>query len=64
MEECNRDYLRTEYGISMSTEMVKVDGRLLPAPAVVLGDSKQENPRDGSRDMKDKRFFSGMSVNT
>ena len=62
VEQCNRDYLLKEFGISMSTEMVKVDGRVLPAPALMLGGGKKENPRDGSWDMRGKQFHSGKTL--
>ena len=62
VEQCNRGYLLKEFGISMSTEMVEFGGRVLPAPALMLGGGKKENPRDGSWDMRGKQFHSGKTL--
>ena len=46
----------------MSTEMVKVDGRVLSPPAVELGGDRTEQPRNGSWDMRNKKFKAGEAV--
>lgn len=45
--------------------MVRVDGRVLPAPKIKLGPQNQALvPRDGSWDMRDKALHQGADINT
>ena len=57
------EYLENEFGISVSPEQVKLDGRVLPAPQLNLGSQdKALVPRDGSWDLRDKHLFSGAEL--
>ena len=56
-------YLRDEFQTSISTEMVKVEGRVLPAPRINLGPQDQPLvPRDGSWDMRNKSLHDGARI--
>lgn len=59
----NRDYLSKEFGMEMKPQLVDVQGRVLPPP--VLGIGGRDNrltPRDGSWDMRNKQFYSGVAI--
>ena len=59
----NRDFLSKEFGMTMNSQPTDVQGRVLPAP--VLGVGGHDNrlvPRDGSWDMRNKQFYSGVDI--
>ena len=61
--ETSGEYLEKEFGISVNSEPVKVDGRVLPPPQLNLGpQDKALVPRDGSWDLRDKHLFSGAEL--
>jgi len=65
MIQTNSKYLQEEFQTSVSPEMVKVDGRVLPAPKIKLGPQDQALvPRDGSWDMRSKLLHEGACINT
>ncbi|XP_078383843.1 protein argonaute-2-like isoform X2 [Oculina patagonica] len=65
MIKASSKYLREEFKTSISTEMVKVDGRVLPAPKLNLGPQDQALvPRDGSWDMRNKSLHDGARIQT
>lgn len=65
MIQTNSKYLREEFQTSVSPEMVKVDGRVLPAPKIKLGPQDQALvPRDGSWDMRSKRLHEGARISS
>ena len=65
MMQTNSKYLREEFQTSVSPEMVKVDGRVLPAPKIKLGQRDQALvPRDGSWDMRNKMLHEGARIST
>jgi len=58
-------YLKEEFQTSVDPEMVKVDGRVLPAPKIKLGPQDQALvPHDGSWDMEDKALHQGAHIDT
>ena len=58
-------YLKEEFKTSVSTEMVKVGGRVLPAPKLNLGpQDKPLVPRDGAWDMRNKSLYDGARIQT
>ena len=58
-------YLKEEFQTSVNPEMVKVDGRVLPAPKIRLGPQDQALvPRDGSWDMRNKALHQGAWIDT
>ena len=58
-------YLKEEFKTSVSTEMVKVGGRVLPAPKLNLGpQDKPLVPRDGAWDMRNKSLNDGARIQT
>jgi len=65
MIQTNSKYLKEEFQTSVSPEMVKVDGRVLPAPKIKLGPQDQALvPRDGSWDMRSKLLHEGARIST
>ncbi|XP_020617506.1 protein argonaute-2-like isoform X1 [Orbicella faveolata] len=65
MIQTNSKYLREEFQTSVSPEMVKVVGRVLPAPKIKLGPQDQALvPRDGSWDMRSKLLHEGALIST
>lgn len=48
--------------MSINKSMVDVDGRVLSAPDVQLGDSGKVVPKDGTWDMRGKKFFRGADI--
>ena len=65
MTRTSSKYLREEFKTSVSTEMVKVEGRVLPAPRINLGPQDQPLvPRDGSWDMRNKSLHVGARIDT
>ncbi|KAL9962338.1 hypothetical protein ACROYT_G031432 [Oculina patagonica] len=65
MVQTSSKYLREEFKTSVSTEMVKVGGRVLPAPTLNLGPQDQALvPRDGSWDMRNKSLHQGARIET
>ena len=63
MARASRKYLRDEFQTSVSTEMVKVEGRVLPAPRINLGPQDQPLvPRNGSWDMRNKSLHDGARI--
>ena len=58
-------YLNEEFKTSVSTDMVKVDGRVLPAPKLNLGPQDQPLvPRDGAWDIRNKSLHKGARIQT
>ena len=66
MIKASSKYLREEFNnTSISSEMVKVDGRVLPAPKLNLGPQDQPLvPRDGAWDMRNKSLHEGARIQT
>ena len=65
MIQTNSKYLKEEFQTSISPEMVRVDGRVLPPPKIKLGPRDQALiPRDGSWDMRSKMLHEGARINT
>ena len=65
MIKASSKYLKEEFKTSVSSEMVKVDGRVLPAPKIKLGPQDQALvPRNGSWDMRNKSLHEGARVQT
>ncbi|CAH3143541.1 unnamed protein product, partial [Porites evermanni] len=65
MIKTNQKYLREEFQTSVDPEMVKVDGRVLPAPKIKLGPQDQALvPSNGSWNMLDKALHQGAVINT
>jgi len=65
MIRASSKYLNEEYKTSVSTDMVKVDGRVLPAPKLSLGPQDRPLvPRDGSWDMRNKSLHKGVRIRT
>jgi len=65
MIQTNSKYLKEEFQTSVSPEMVKVGGRVLPAPKIKLGPQDQALvPRDGSWDMRSKLLHEGARIST
>ena len=65
MIQTSSKYLREEFKTSVSPEMVKVDGRVLPAPKLKLGPQDQALvPRDGVWDMRNKSLHEGARIQT
>ena len=63
MNRASSKYLKDEFQTSVSTEMVKVEGRVLPAPRINLGPQDQPLvPRDGSWDMRNKSLHDGARI--
>ncbi|XP_022799706.1 protein argonaute-2-like, partial [Stylophora pistillata] len=63
MTRTSSKYLKDEFQTSISTEMVKVEGRVLPAPRINLGPQDQSLvPRDGSWDMRNKSLHDGARI--
>ena len=61
----SRKYLKEEFQTSVSPAMVKVDGRVLPAPKIKLGPQDQAViPRDGSWDLLGKSLHEGAQIET
>ena len=61
--ETSGGYLEKEFGISVSPELVKLDGRLLPAPRLKLGSQDEALvPQNGSWDLRDKHLFTGTEL--
>ena len=65
MMRSSAKYLKEEFQTSVNPEMVKVDGRVLPAPKIKLGPQDQALvPRDGSWDMRNKALHQGARIDT
>ena len=65
MTRTSSKYLKEEFDTSVSTDMVKVEGRVLPAPKLNLGPQDQPLvPRDGTWDMRNKSLHEGASIQT
>lgn len=65
MIQASSKYLKEEFKTSVSTDMVKVDGRILPAPKLNLGpQDKPLVPRDGAWDMRNKSLYEGARIQT
>ena len=59
----NRDYLADEFGMEMKPQLADVQGRVLPAPILCVGGQDNRlTPRDGSWDMRNKQFYSGVGI--
>ena len=61
--EFSAEYLEKEFGISVHSEMVKVEGRVLPAPHLSLG--RQDEvliPQKGGWDLRGKHLHSGAQL--
>ncbi|XP_068702995.1 protein argonaute-2-like isoform X3 [Montipora foliosa] len=65
MMRVSSKYLNEEFKTSVSTDMVKVDGRVLPAPKLNLGPQDQPLvPRDGAWDIRNKSLHKGARIQT
>ena len=65
MIQTSSKYLKEEFNTAVIPEMVKVDGRVLPAPRLNLGPQDRALvPRDGSWDMRDKSLHQGARIHT
>ena len=65
MIQASSKYLKEEFKALVSTDMVKVDGRVLPAPKLNLGpQDKPLVPRDGAWDMRNKSLYDGARIQT
>ena len=65
MIQTSSKYLKEEFQTSVRPVMVKVDGRVLPAPKIKLGPEDQALvPRDGSWDLCNKSFHEGALLET
>lgn len=65
MIQTNSKYLKEEFQTSVSPEMVRVGGRVLPPPKIKLGQRDQALvPRDGSWDMRSKKLHDGARIST
>ena len=65
MMRASSKYLKEEFKTSVSTDMIKVDGRVLPAPTLNLGPQDQPLvPRDGAWDMRNKSLHVGARIQT
>ena len=61
--EFSAEYLEKEFGISVHSEMVKVEGRVLPAPHLSLGRQDEVlTPQKGGWDLRDKHLYSGAQL--
>ncbi|XP_022809864.1 protein argonaute-2-like [Stylophora pistillata] len=59
----SNEYLRNEFQTSLNSEMVKVEGHVLPAPRINLGPQDLPLvPRDGSWDMRNKSLHDGARI--
>ncbi|KAJ1989793.1 hypothetical protein H4R33_001934 [Dimargaris cristalligena] len=57
-------YLKA-FGIKMSDQLLSINGRQLPPPTVVYGGhsrNRKVEPKDGSWNMRGKRFFEGARI--
>ncbi|KAK4336526.1 hypothetical protein RND71_044242 [Anisodus tanguticus] len=57
----NEEFVK-EYGLKLSTEMDKVEARVLPPPMVQYDCNSFVTPRKGAWDMRDKQFFMGSCI--
>ena len=65
MIQTSSKYLKEEFQTSISPEMVRVGGRVLPPPKIKLGPQDQAfAPRDGSWDMRSKMLHEGARIST
>ncbi|XP_020617491.1 protein argonaute-2-like isoform X2 [Orbicella faveolata] len=65
MIQTSKKYLKEEFQTSVSPLMVRVDGRVLPAPKIKLGPQDQALvPRDGSWDLLNNSFHEGAQIET
>lgn len=65
MIKASQNYSREEFQTSVDPEMVKVDGRVLPAPKIKLGPQDQALvPSNGSWNMLDKALHQGAVITT
>ena len=65
MVRASSKYLNEEFKTSLSTDMVKVDGRVLPAPKLSLGPQDRPLvPRNGAWDMRNKSLHKGVRIQT
>ena len=56
-------YLKNQFQTSIDPKMVRVQGRVLPAPQLKLGpQDKALIPRDGSWDMRNQALFKGARI--
>ena len=61
--EFSAEYLEKEFGISVHSEMVKVEGRVLPAPHLSLGRQDEVlTPQKGGWDLRGKHLHSGAQL--
>ena len=61
--EFSAEYLDQEFGISVRSEMVKVEGRVLPAPHLSLGPQDEVlTPQKGGWDLRGKHLHSGAQL--
>lgn len=61
--EFSTEYLEKEFGISVHSEMVKVEGRVLPAPHLSLGPQDEVlTPQKGGWDLRGKHLHSAARL--
>uniref|UniRef100_A0A646QFB5 Argonaute-2 n=1 Tax=Hemiscolopendra marginata TaxID=943146 RepID=A0A646QFB5_9MYRI len=57
----NDDYVR-DFGLSFNDSLMKVEGRVLPAPEIQMKNSFKVQPRIGVWDMRSKEFFEPVEI--
>ena len=61
--EFSAEYLDKEFGISVHSEMVEVEGRVLPAPHLSLGQQDEVlTPQKGGWDLRGKHLHCGAQL--
>uniref|UniRef100_A0A0P5QUR0 Argonaute-2 n=1 Tax=Daphnia magna TaxID=35525 RepID=A0A0P5QUR0_9CRUS len=63
--EFDRDQYAQHFGISVDSQMAKIQGRVLPTPKLVYGDKESTPimPRDGVWNMRNMKFIEAKSMN-
>ncbi|XP_046635455.1 protein argonaute-2-like isoform X1 [Daphnia pulicaria] len=61
-----QDQYAQHFGISVDTQMAKIQGRVLPTPKLVYGDRESSSivPRDGVWNMRKMKFIEAKSMNS
>ncbi|UMM11875.1 hypothetical protein L5515_000931 [Caenorhabditis briggsae] len=66
--EVGEDHYASEFGLRVQNQMMKLDGRILPAPRLIYcyPNSKRQDcvttPNNGTWDMRGKNFYSGVEI--
>ncbi|XP_071810856.1 protein argonaute-2-like isoform X3 [Apostichopus japonicus] len=63
----NSDRFVQEFGLAISTDMVQIEGRVLPVPKIQYGGKSLQNkfqavPQQGVWDMRGKQFHTGVEI--